>query len=36
MTLAQVASRTEELNLDPKPRSGQQERLENLVSRTLD
>ena len=36
MTLEEIAKQTEEKNLDPKPRSGQQERLENLVSRTLD
>ena len=35
-TLAEIAMETEERNLDPQPRSGQQERLENLVSRALD
>ena len=35
-TLAEIAADAEARNLDPQPRSGQQERLENLVSRSLD
>ena len=35
MTLADIAKATEEKNLDPKPRSGKQERLENLMARKL-
>lgn len=35
LTLGQIAEQTEHSNLDPQPRSGQQERLENLVARTL-
>ncbi len=33
MTLDAIAAKTEAANLDPQPRSGKQERLENLVSR---
>ena len=35
MTLEQIASKTEALNSNPKPRSGQQEQLENLLNRHL-
>jgi xylose isomerase len=35
LTLEAVAAWAEERNLDPKPRSGKQEQLENLVSRSL-
>ena len=35
-TLAEIAADSESRNLNPQPRSGQQERLENLVSRSLD
>jgi xylose isomerase len=31
VTLAEIASKTEAANIDPKPRSGKQERLENLL-----
>ncbi len=34
-SLDQIATRVEEANLDPKPRSGRQERLENLLARSL-
>ena len=33
--LEQIATRAEEANLDPKPRSGRQERLENLLARSF-
>lgn len=33
-SLDQIAARVEEANLDPKPRSGRQERLENLLARS--
>ena len=32
-SLDQIAARVEETNLNPQPRSGRQERLENWVSR---
>ena len=34
-SLDQIATRAEEANLDPKPRSGRQERLENLLARSF-
>ena len=34
-SLDQIASRAEDANLDPKPRSGRQERLENLLARSV-
>ncbi len=33
LSLQEIAAKAEEANLDPKPRSGHQERLENLVTR---
>ena len=35
MTLEAIASQAEERNLNPAPRSGRQEQLENLISRSL-
>ncbi len=35
MTLAEIASYAEEANLNPQPRSGRQERIENLLARKL-
>ncbi len=34
-SLDQIATRAEDANLDPKPRSGRQERLENLLARSF-
>ena len=34
-SLDQIATRVEDANLDPKPRSGRQERLENLLARSV-
>ncbi len=35
VSLDQIAAQTEERNLDPQPRSGKQEQLENLLNRSL-
>jgi xylose isomerase len=35
LSLAQIADQVISRNIDPKPRSGRQEMLENLVSRYL-
>jgi xylose isomerase len=35
LSLAQIADRVTSVNIDPKPRSGRQGMLENLVSRYL-
>jgi xylose isomerase len=35
LTLEQIAAQAEELNLNPLPRSGRQEQLENMISRSL-
>ncbi len=35
LSLEQIAERTEKKNIDPQPRSGRQEQLENLISRAI-
>jgi xylose isomerase len=35
LSLEQIADRAEKKNIDPQPRSGRQEQLENLISRAI-